>query len=131
MPLYGRLDVDGIGDKLELLLLKERVEEAHVFQQRVREALRSLQARLVSDLAAEVLYVGCDDILFLTASGTSVIPALRTLAAEFTERTTCTFSCGLADTLSGALDNLRIAKLSGKARIVGKHGVTTLANAVD
>ena len=117
--VVGRVDVDQVGDRLELYLLGEDVEGARMFQDQIQDSMRWLRHAL-EQIGCELLYSGCDDVLFQIQAGGYQHSAVEQLREQFSRRTGCTLSYGFGGTISEALRNLRVAKLSGRNRAVGR-----------
>lgn len=116
--VYVRFDADNIGDKLELLLIRGELSAASDLQAKVQSAMNQLQANLQSQKEVEILFVGCDDILFKINIQVYNRPSMESLRKFFEERSGCTLSGGVGINLEEALKNLIIAKLEGKNRII-------------
>jgi len=116
--IYVRLDADRVGEKLELFLLEGNISEAGELHRSVQSAMEKLRHR-VEEEGLKVLFSGCDDALFSCPSSRYRREFLEELRGCFLERTRCSLSCGVGFTVTEALQNLRIAKLAGRDRIVG------------
>ena len=116
--LYGRLDVDDAGKKLEALLRTGDAERAVAYQRKLQQELQGLERSLADDLGAEILFAGCDDILFRAPLTTGALLKLNELVKDFANRATCTISGGVGVDVFSAIESLRRAKAGGKACIV-------------
>jgi hypothetical protein len=116
--IYGRFDADNVGDKLELLLIRGKVEEARKLQADVQSVIKWLVLTLNAEEGFEILYVGCDDVLFRAKAANYNRCRLDQIRKRFEELCGCTLSCGIGLDLTTALHNLCIAKLEGKDRVV-------------
>ncbi|MBD0302254.1 MAG: mCpol domain-containing protein [Tolypothrix sp. T3-bin4] len=120
--VYGRVDADNIGDKLELLLIRGKIEEAEKLQSNFQYTLKWLVSTLSTEEDFEILFVGCDDILFRGKATNYNKCRLEQTRKKFEELCGCTLSCGVGYDLATALQNLRIAKLEGKNKIIETTG---------
>jgi len=120
--IYGRVDADNIGDKLELLLIRGKIEQAEKLQSNFQHTLKWLVSTLSTEEGFEILFVGCDDILFRANATNYNRYRLEQIRNKFEELCGCTLSCGVGSDLVTALQNLRIAKLEGKNRVVETTG---------
>ena len=125
--VYGRVDADNVGDKLELYLLRGEVGAAQALHEKVQSAVQWLQGVLRDEVGFTILFAGCDDILFQGSRKVYDRNRLERLRGLFRERSTVTLSCGVGPSLEAALKNLLIAKLAGKDRIVDMHDEVALS----
>jgi hypothetical protein len=116
--VYVRFDADNIGDKLELLLIRGNISAASALQAKVQSAMNQLHAALRGQKEVEILFVGCDDILFKINVQVYNLQNIEKFRKFFEERSGCTLSGGVGINLEEALKNLRIAKLEGKNKII-------------
>lgn len=118
--IYIHFDGDGIGDRLELFLLDDEIDEAKKLSENVNQAMKEISAAIESIDGAQVLLVGGDDLIALFSDGSLDLKKIEELRERFLNKTGCTLSTGIGTSLQSALNNLRRAKLSGKNRIVGE-----------
>ena len=119
--LYIRLDVDNIGDGIELALLKSDYIKAQELHDIIQENIKSILEKIQSKNSATVLMKGCDDILFSIEKNYYDLNFLENLRSEFKLNSGFSISIGVGCTLAKCMANLKIAKLSGKDRIVENH----------
>src|SRR5688572_6226530 len=117
--IFGRVDIDRVGDRLELYLLREDIQNAKAFQNELQLAMEWLRHALTVELGCDLLYSGCDDVLFRIETAAYCHDEIEQLREQFATRTGCTLSYGFGHTIGEALSNLRVAKLSGRNRAVG------------
>jgi minimal CRISPR polymerase-like protein len=108
-----------VGDKLELCLLREDIDGAKSLHRQIQESMRWLRQALAEQVGCELLYSGCDDILFQIEAERYDHYTVEQLRGRFQSRTGCTLSYRFGGTISEALRNLHEAKLSGRNRAVG------------
>lgn len=116
--IYVRLDGDNIGDSIELSLLTDRISDAQRFHNNVQEGIKNVLTSIEINRHCSVLMVGCDDIFFAIKGMNDRIDFLKDLQSSFYIKTGFTLSMGIGLTMKDALLNLKIAKLSGKNKIV-------------
>ena len=124
--VFGRVDADNVGDKLELYLIKGEIEAAQELHKKVQSTVHWLQCVLRDEVGFNILFAGCDDILFQGICEVYDRSQLERLRELFREQSNVTLSCGIGHSLEAALKNLRIAKLAGKNRIVDMNDEVTL-----
>ena len=112
---YVRLDVDNVGDNIELALLQANLVRAQQIHDSIQTALADIQK--VLRFNCDILMQGCDDILFSISEIDYDENFLVELKDIFFEKTGFTISIGIGISINEAIGNLRIAKLSGKNRI--------------
>ena len=117
--LFVRIDADNVGDKIELSLLNGNVNDAQDIHNVVQRAMADLRLYISSNLGV-IIMQGCDDILFRMVLTTNAHEVLEVIRSEFLIKTGFTLSVGIGWKVASALENLRIAKLSGKNKIVGE-----------
>lgn len=116
--IYIRLDVDNVGDQIELSLLKNEIEKAKNIHSKIQDSIVKLTAFIESDKQNKLIMIGCDDILFTTSINDYNYKKLEYLSAYFFEISNFTLSIGVGNTIPEAMHNLKLAKLSGKNRII-------------
>jgi len=115
---YLHLDGDGIGDRLELYLLDDKVVDAVEFSQKVKKAISKVCATIESVEGAEIILVGGDDIIAVFDEKSWDVQIGEKLREIFYDTAGCTLSIGIGLSVQESLNNLRRAKLSGKNKIV-------------
>jgi len=121
--IFGRVDIDRVGDRLELYLLHENIQSARTFQNELQAAMKWLRQALTQELGCDLLYSGCDDVLFQIDTANYNHAGVESLRQQFAGRTGCTLSYGFGHTIREAVNNLRVAKLSGRDRAIGNAPV--------
>lgn len=109
-------DGDGIGDRMELLLLDHRTEDAQLFSGAIQSGIVSV-SMLIREAGHNVIFAGGDEILAVTMASFSD-DLLQKLRQTFYAVVGCTLSIGVGSYPSAALAALRRAKLQGKNQIV-------------
>jgi len=115
---YIRLDIDNVGDKIELALLDEDIDKANAIHQSVQAGMNRLRQEIESHANYSILMAGCDDLLILYKSESEDVSFLSTLKELFQSETSFTMSMGIGENLQEALMNLRKAKYLGKNIII-------------
>jgi hypothetical protein len=113
------IDADDVGDKLELLLLDENIDDAAALNNAIRDAMREMCETVNAEPTAELLMVGCDDIIVRLPS-TAVDSMVARIRSEFHSATGFTLTVGIGNSLRVALERLRRGKLVGKNTIVSE-----------
>ncbi len=119
MMKFIRLDADNVGDKIEFALLSGRVNDAQQIHNLVQYAMDEIRETVNTFPSWKILMHGCDDILIEIPSEDKFQDEIQSIKSKFQNRTGCSLSIGIGDSLQEALLNLRIAKLKGKDTIVG------------
>jgi len=115
--IYIHLDGDGIGDRLELLLLDNKIKEAAELSNKVSLAMEEIRATLNSISGARIIFLGGDDVVAVIPNKCQNIEKVEEIRKRFLQETGCTISGGIGTKASDALNQLRRAKLSGKDKI--------------
>ncbi len=115
---YIRLDADNVGDSIELSLLNENLNDSQEIHNKVQEGIKLILEMLNEKKGVSVLMVGCDDVLFSINEEQFDINFLENIRKTFENKSGFTLSMGVGNTVQKALQNLRIAKISGKNKIV-------------
>lgn len=115
---YIRLDADNVGDSIELFLLNEDVKKSQETHFRVQDGINSILKKLKDTKEISILMTGCDDVLFSIDEKKYDIEFLEEIREEFERESGFSLSIGTGNSILIALQNLRIAKLSGKNKIV-------------
>jgi GTP cyclohydrolase III len=116
--VYIYLDGDSIGDRLELLLLDDRIEDAATFSKAVSTGIENLCENLLQIPGASLLFCGGDDLLAKAPEGQHLRGSIEAMRLQFLEETGCTISGGIGNTPKSAAGKLRRAKLLGKNRVL-------------
>ena len=119
--VFIRIDVDRVGDSIELALLKLDYEKAQAIHDGVQNSIDKILEKIKLNKCASVLMKGCDDILFSFSKNDFESSFLKNLKNDFEKDSDFTLSVGIGASLGEALLNLRIAKVSGKNKIVGEN----------
>ncbi|WP_339880795.1 mCpol domain-containing protein [uncultured Algoriphagus sp.] len=117
--IYIRLDVDNAGDRIELALLNSDYKEAQYLHNLIQYNINLIFEELELDNSIAVLMKGCDDILFSMDISYFDEGFLKKLNEQFKEKSGLSLSIGFGFTINECMLNLRIAKVSGKNKIVG------------
>lgn len=118
MKKYIRIDCDNVGDKIEHLLYNSETQKAQELNNNIKESLNKAVSWIKDTLEdGEILLVGADDILFTSKNITEV--DFQYLKNIFFNLSNTTISIGVGDSIKSAMQNLLIAKVSGKNNIVG------------
>ena len=118
--IYIRLDVDNVGEKIELNLLNNEFEKAQDIHDCIQLNIRKTLEKIKEFSSKSLLMVGCDDILFSINKIDFDINFFESLRKNFHTQTGLTISIGIGITVQDSLFNLRIAKLSGKNKMIIK-----------
>lgn len=116
--LYVRLDVDNAGDCIELALLNSHCEKAQNVHDRIQNSINLILEKIQSINSTKILMKGCDDILFSIEQNNYDLKLLREIKNDFKIESGFTLSIGVAPTITDCMHSLRIAKISGKDKIV-------------
>ncbi|WP_109300595.1 mCpol domain-containing protein [Aquimarina sp. AU474] len=116
--IFIRLDVDNAGDSIELALLKSDPKKAQRVHDSIQENINLIVEMIHEKHTRTVLMKGSDDILFSVNKNEFDINFLKKIKSEFKLRTGFSISIGIGSTITQCLLNLRIAKVSGKDKIV-------------
>ncbi len=116
--IYVFLDGDGIGDKLELLLLDGKIEDAKRFSNSINTSINRICTEIMSTKGVQLLFSGGDDVVFYYQGENWNIDSIYKFQKQFEESTGNTLSAGIGISIQSAITNLRRAKLSGKNKIV-------------
>ncbi len=116
--IYIRLDVDNAGDKIELSLLKSNYKKAQDFHDHIQNNINFILEKIKFNHSTTILMKGCDDILFSIEKKNYDLNFLRKLKDEFKSKSGFSLSMGVGFSVNEAMLNLRIAKISGKDKIV-------------
>jgi len=119
--VYVHLDGDGIGDRLELLLIDGDIVGARSFSKSVSDTIAEVCASIEAVDGAQIVLAGGDDIIASIPSKSWDLKKIEEIRMRFVNKTGCTLSCGVGTSIQTALNNLRRAKLSGKNRIVSRE----------
>jgi hypothetical protein len=115
--IYIRLDVDNVGDAIELALNCANFERANKIHLNIQREISKVKETLLLD-NANILMIGSDDIMFSIYSNDMIGNLLSDICDYFKTNTGFTLSIGVGHNIFQALNNLKLAKLSGKNKIV-------------
>jgi minimal CRISPR polymerase domain len=111
------LDGDDIGRRLELYMLTNDADSLTAFGAAFNSAITSL-VKSASDVeGVELMLFGGDSVMLRVPDG--VLEIVLEIVRDITSENEFTFSGGYATTMRGAYLALKLAKSSGKDRIVG------------
>jgi hypothetical protein len=119
LGVYAFFDGDNVGNRLEILLTEEKIEEAVKLSQNIQAALVEIEGLLKSTEGVSVIIIGGDDILIEfdhKKDGARLVAEVR---GKFYAITGNTMSCGVAEDIPGAIWSLHLAKLYGKDMVKG------------
>lgn len=116
--IYIRFDVDNVGESIELNLLNNEYKKAQDIHDRIQINLNNILEQIRKFPSLALIMKGCDDILFSINKVEFDLEYFETLRKHFYDETGFTISIGIGPSVSEALFNLRIAKLSGKNKII-------------
>jgi len=115
MIQYLHADGDGVGDRLQLLLLDGDVEQAAAHSAAISQGIIEV-VEFLRISGWLVHFYGGDEVFASTFSLVD-LPVVEDLRVRFFQRVGCTLSIGLGKTPAGALSSLHRAKLKGRDRI--------------
>jgi hypothetical protein len=121
MPLYLIGDGDNIRNRIEFYLLNGHLKKLTHFSESLTEAIGILRASAISEMGAEIVYAGGDDIFFHVDKNRYERPILEEMSNTFFRITGSTISFGVGESIEAAFLNLTRAKASGKGQIVDSH----------
>jgi len=117
---YIRIDADNVGDSIELALIEEDVQKSQEIHFKVQKNITKTVEKLESIDGISILMRGCDDILFSIDNNQVDHNFLEELKNDFKLNSGFSISIGIGESILKALQNLRIAKISGRNKIVGR-----------
>jgi len=126
--IYIRLDVDNAGDSIELALLESDTEKAQNTHNKIQENISLIITTIQGKDSITVLMKGCDDILFTINKNDYDIKFLEKIKYEFKLKSGFSMSIGVGSSVAECMLNLRIAKVSGKDKIVENKAYNTMYN---
>jgi hypothetical protein len=116
--IYIRIDCDNVGDKIEFALYNNDPKTAQEISDSIKTNIKWLIENINQISTGKVLLIGSDDILFETNEEFFNVEKLENLKQEFFIKTNITLSIGIGFSIVDALTNLKIAKISGKNKII-------------
>ena len=118
MKKYIRFDCDNVGDKIEFYLYNKEPEKAQQLNNAIRSTL-DIASKWIKEkiLDSEIVLIGADDILFSCSFISE--DELTFLKKLFFEKAQITISIGIGNCIKESMQNLLIAKVSGKNTIYG------------
>jgi hypothetical protein len=119
--VYIRLDVDNAGDSIELALLKDDYKQAQKTHNLIQENINFISEKIKNRNTTTILMKGCDDILVSTDDSDFSMTFWKELKNEFKLKSGFTLSIGIGNSINECMLNLRIAKVSGKDKIVNNN----------
>lgn len=118
---YIRLDADNVGDSIELSLMNEDIKKSQETHFKIQESINSILEKLKTHSGTSILMRGCDDILLSINEKDFDVDFIEKIKREFKIESGFSLSIGIGNSIPIALQNLRIAKLSGKNKIVDNN----------
>jgi hypothetical protein len=116
--IYVYVDADRVGDLLELYLMDGNAPAAEQLHKSVQNAIQRLRTLVLEIPTAELVFTGCDDVLFSISAETYDKNIIAEIRQTFYRASKVTLSAGVGYDIAKALLSLRKAKLSGRDRIV-------------
>jgi hypothetical protein len=116
--IFAHLDGDNVGNRLELLLLDERLDDACKYSESVTKALQQVRAFLIEVPTVRVLIAEGDDLLATWQPGSVKVEDIDEMRKIFLRNCGQSMSAGVGFSTSSAVRNLRRAKLMGKAQVI-------------
>lgn len=115
---YAFFDGDGVGNIIEYYLLTGQTENAIGISNSIKKAFETIENMLnkIEDIA--ILIIGGDDLLIEISTNNFEMDIINEICSIFNNETTLTISCGIGRTIKETIDNLRLAKVSGKNKII-------------
>jgi hypothetical protein len=117
--LYVLGDADRVRDGIDQRLLQGKLDELKSFSNALTNAIAQLLNSFKTEMGAEVVMAGGDDVLLLIQEQRYSLLKNREFARHFLEATGCTISFGVSNTLSNAYINLRRAKAGRSGICIG------------
>lgn len=119
---YAFFDGDGIGSKLEILLIEGKIAEASNFSESLKYALDTIIFDLKNNIHIKIILFGGDDLLFEFDNQINE-EFFESIRNKYYQMTGVTFSCGVGNSIQESIRNLYFAKLYGKNQIYSDHGL--------
>jgi len=116
--IYILGDGDKIRERIESLLLNNRLEALTNLSRSLVEAVDAMKSLAIATMRATVIMAGGDDLFFSVEGKNYQRAYLKQLAEIFEKATGSTFSFGVGTTVESAYLNLRRAKASGNGAII-------------
>ena len=113
IPMFIFADADGVGLRIEKLLLCGDLEKIPEFSQQLELSVKDTARAFAHELRGEVLVAGGDDIMVRFDEELYDRQKVSEIARRFVEATDCYLSIGVASTPEGAYLNLRRSKSAG------------------
>lgn len=117
---YIFLDGDSVGPTLENLLRADRTPEATALSSKLRDVVSNLEQVLLARSGAELVLFGGDDFLVHCDHTVDPFRLATQIRQFFSNATGLTMSAGIGKTVTEAIDNLALAKSSGKNQTRGR-----------
>ena len=120
-PKYAFFDADNVGAAIEMLLREDKLDQGINLSNKIKQAFREIEEKFLTSAQIKILISAGDDLLIeITSQSQNHDSFLNETRKLFFEITGLSLSCGVGDTIPEAVQNLYLAKLYGKNRIVGK-----------
>lgn len=116
--IFIRLDADNIGDNIELNLLNSDYKKAQDIHNKIQTSMNHILEYIGTLESVIILMRGCDDILFSIEHSNYSLSILENIKSSFLNLSGFTLSIGAGKSLNESILNLRLAKLSGKNKII-------------
>lgn len=111
-------DGDNIRERIETLLFSKDFKKLSAVSEQFTESIKAIKSTAITEMSAEVIMAGGDDILFIVNKKNYSRPKIEYLAELFKSQTGNTMSFGVGETIETAYLNLRKAKASGSGNVV-------------
>jgi len=116
--VYIRIDVDNAGDEIELALMNSDYKKAQSVHYKIQENINLVLNKIKVNDSIVILMTGCDDILFSIEKKDYELQFLEKLKKDFLSNSGFSLSIGVGNSIKECMLNLRIAKISGKDKII-------------
>ncbi len=117
---YAFFDADNVGSTIEILLRENKIDKAVELSENIKHALLEIERNIRSQTDIKILISAGDDLLIEFKFQPEISAVfLNETRVLFFEKTSLSLSCGVGDSIPNSVENLYLAKLYGKNRIIG------------
>jgi len=110
MNVFVFADVDNLQKHIDFFLLEERFAELRVFSEKIEKSLRLILSKAISDLDAEIVFIGGDDILFRATYNDRIFDRINSYKREFFDLTGVKISFGVGKDIQACIIDLKKKK---------------------